>query len=144
MCLCGSPKPGAAKRPLRLKTFAASPVHFPAGPTQAMRPLLMTMSWWGCHSRECTFKSVTSEMMLSAGRFPRATNVNCCLSFVSASKTNSVDITGEARAEVVPVALKSDRLFFQGSKLIRRLFIFVVIWLLLRIASRQSASAVYS
>jgi hypothetical protein len=48
-----------------------------------------------------------------------------------------------APAEVVPVALKSDVLFFQGRKLIRRLFIFVVLWLLLYTASRQSALAVY-
>ena len=43
----------------------------------------------------------------------------------------------------MPVVLKSDELFFQGSKLIRRLFTFVVIWMWLYIASSQSALAVY-
>jgi hypothetical protein len=43
----------------------------------------------------------------------------------------------------VPVVLKSDVLFFQGSKLICQLFIFVVIWLSLYTALRQSALAAY-
>jgi hypothetical protein len=71
-------------------------------------------------------------MMLSAGLFPRATNVNCCPELCLLIKDEFGRYHWRGHQQKLCGWLEPDLLYFKGSKFIRRLFIFVVIYRLLK------------